>query len=77
MLVSGVGLAEKAESLLPFQLLVDYVSGFLGCDSDQERASRVTRVVMAGNSLRQLGSTKDMARVRFLDLLRKQWWPSL
>lgn len=65
VLVSGVGLAEKAESLLPFQLLVDYVSGFLGCDSDQERASRVTRVVMAGNSLRQLGSTKDMARAKF------------
>lgn len=65
LLVSGVGLTEKADSLLPFQLLIDYVSGFLGCDDDQEKASRVVRVILAGNSLRQKGSSKDMSRAKF------------
>lgn len=65
VLVSGLGLAEKAESLLPFQLFVDYVSGFLGCDQDQERASKVVRVVMAGNALRQNTSTKDSSKTKF------------
>ncbi|KAH8037274.1 hypothetical protein HPB51_009717 [Rhipicephalus microplus] len=65
LLVSGVGLTEKADSLLPFQLLIDYVSGFLGCDADQERASHVVRVILAGNSLRQKGSSKDMSRAKF------------
>lgn len=65
VLVSGLGLAEKAESMMPFQLLVDYVSGFLGCDPDQEKASRVVRVVFAGNSLRHKGSSKNLGRAKF------------
>ncbi|KAM7296768.1 DNA polymerase delta subunit 2 [Ixodes scapularis] len=65
VLVSGVGLVEGADDLLQLQLLVDYLSGFLGCDADQERASRVVRVVLAGNTLRQTVSTKDLARARF------------
>lgn len=65
VLVSGLGLAEKADSMLPFQLLVDYVSGFLGCDPDQEKASRVVRVVFAGNSLRHKGSSKSLGRAKF------------
>lgn len=65
VLVSGVGLVEGADDLFQLQLLVDYLSGFLGCDADQERASRVVRVVLAGNTLRQTVSTKDLARARF------------
>lgn len=70
MLVSGVGLVEGADDLLQLQLLVDYLSGFLGCDADQERASRVVRVVLAGNTLRQTVSTKDLARVRSVSSFR-------
>ncbi|XP_064477824.1 DNA polymerase delta subunit 2-like isoform X2 [Ornithodoros turicata] len=65
VLISGLGLAEKADSLLPFQLFVDYMSGFLGCDQDQQKASKVVRVVIAGNVLKLKSSPKESSKAKF------------
>ncbi|KAG8323834.1 DNA polymerase delta subunit 2, partial [Homalodisca vitripennis] len=51
VLLSGLSLANNA-NLLQVQLLVDWLSGFLGEPHDQEKASKVVRVILAGNNVR-------------------------
>ena len=54
-LVSGLEVGG-AQDPLPLQMLVDFLIGFLGCGSELELASKVTRVVIAGNSLGDVGA---------------------
>lgn len=56
LLVSGFGLGDP-NVLFPLQLLTDFFSGQLGDEKDQERFSRVIRVIIAGNSIGQ--TSKD------------------
>jgi hypothetical protein len=41
-------LADSGDTLLPLQLFVDWIGGFLGDMGEQERQARVVRVVIAG-----------------------------
>ncbi|XP_054263776.1 DNA polymerase delta subunit 2-like [Macrosteles quadrilineatus] len=51
VLVSCLDLAGGTD-LLSTQLLIDWLSGMLGEPADQERAAKVVRVILAGNSVR-------------------------
>ncbi|PSN42721.1 DNA polymerase delta subunit 2 [Blattella germanica] len=52
VLLSGLDLANSGDTLLPLQLLVDWIGGLLGDTGDQEQQSRVVRVIIAGNAIR-------------------------
>ncbi|XP_023221343.1 DNA polymerase delta subunit 2-like [Centruroides sculpturatus] len=57
VLISGLGLCETSNILLPLQMLVDTVAGFLGEEYEQERAAKIVRFIIAGNFLSE--NTKD------------------
>ncbi|KAJ9596901.1 hypothetical protein L9F63_012082 [Diploptera punctata] len=50
--LSGLDLANSGDILLPLQLLVDWIGGFLGGTEEQEHQAHVVRVIIAGNSIR-------------------------
>ncbi|KAK7072105.1 DNA polymerase delta subunit 2, partial [Halocaridina rubra] len=51
LFVSGIELSNCVDSLLPLELLVDYVTGLLGCPTEQAAVSKICRVIIAGNSI--------------------------
>ncbi|NXE16611.1 DPOD2 polymerase, partial [Lophotis ruficrista] len=60
LLASGLGLGSgSGEALLSMQLLVDVVTGQLGAEGEQSCASRISRVILAGNSLSQNTQSRD------------------
>mmetsp|Transcript_31897 Transcript_31897/g.51502 ORF Transcript_31897/g.51502 Transcript_31897/m.51502 type:complete len:474 (+) Transcript_31897:49-1470(+) len=50
-IVSGLKFGEPDRDLLPIQLLVDYLTGYLGSASEQEMCKRIVRFVMAGEAV--------------------------
>uniref|UniRef100_A0A6A7G6P8 DNA polymerase delta small subunit isoform X2 n=2 Tax=Hirondellea gigas TaxID=1518452 RepID=A0A6A7G6P8_9CRUS len=50
-LMSGFQIGDKRTNPLPFQMMIDYISGFLGSEQEQEFCSKIVRVIIAGNSL--------------------------
>eukprot|EP01102_Stenamoeba_stenopodia_P003891 TRINITY_DN14011_c0_g1_i1.p1 TRINITY_DN14011_c0_g1~~TRINITY_DN14011_c0_g1_i1.p1 ORF type:complete len:491 (+),score=111.38 TRINITY_DN14011_c0_g1_i1:187-1659(+) len=56
-LVSGLQFGRAECSRLSVQLLFDYIGGFLGSSQEQEFQSRITRVILAGNSFAESIST--------------------
>ena len=50
VLISGVDLAGSADILFPFELLIDWVSGWLGDIGEQKKQALVSRVLFAGKS---------------------------
>lgn len=71
LLVSGLGLSGCVDGLLRVELLVDYITGQLGQLQEQQAISKVTRVVIAGNSLsdgkNEKNSTDKLKMVKELD----------
>ncbi|KAL0270573.1 UNVERIFIED_CONTAM: hypothetical protein PYX00_007939 [Menopon gallinae] len=51
LFVSGMNI-ESSVNLLSIQLLIDWVTGELGCPADQLKQSQIIRVVIAGNSVK-------------------------
>uniref|UniRef100_A0A1B6EDL9 DNA polymerase delta subunit 2 n=1 Tax=Clastoptera arizonana TaxID=38151 RepID=A0A1B6EDL9_9HEMI len=60
--VSGLDLANNA-SLLNIQLLVDWLTGFLGDPQDQSKVAKCVRLVIAGNSFQSGLEQKKDAKV--------------
>jgi len=56
-LVSGLHVGGNHDAL-PLQMLVDFLTGSLGCGSEQNLAKKVVRVVVAGNLVKEM-STAD------------------
>lgn len=52
VLVSGIDLAGNANILFPFELLVDWVSGWLGDVGEQKNQALVSRILFAGKCTR-------------------------
>lgn len=48
VLLSGLNLADSGDTLLPLQLFVDWIGGFLGDMGEQEHQACIVRVVVAG-----------------------------
>lgn len=46
--MSGLDLAGSADVLFPFELLVDWVTGWLGDVGEQKQQALVSRVLLAG-----------------------------
>lgn len=53
-LVSGLQLADRKSDKMQVELLVDFLTGNLGAPPEQQLASRVVQLVIAGGSLGQL-----------------------
>jgi len=51
VLTSGLRFGGGASSGPASQMMIDYVTGLIGGEGDQERASRIVQVVVAGNSV--------------------------
>lgn len=49
--ISGLSVGSSAFNPLQFQLLVDHITGHLGDENEQNIASQIVRVVIAGNSV--------------------------
>lgn len=64
MLVSGLRLGSPNAASLSTQLLADFLGGRIGDDDDIELASRVCRVIIAGDSIYTTSdaSSKDQPR---------------
>lgn len=59
-LVSGLEVGEgNQDSLLPMQMFIDYVTGQLGSPAEQECASKIARVIVAGNLIERIDSDVD------------------
>ncbi|XP_068083676.1 DNA polymerase delta subunit 2 isoform X2 [Anabrus simplex] len=58
ILISGLGLTNNADVLLPLQMFVDWVGGYLGDAGDQQRQTQAVRVIIAGNSVRHMADHK-------------------
>lgn len=58
-IVSGLDLGKKSDDLLSLQMMIDLVTGQLGDEGDQKSASKIVRVLLAGNSLSQDTQDKD------------------
>uniref|UniRef100_A0A060T813 DNA-directed DNA polymerase n=1 Tax=Blastobotrys adeninivorans TaxID=409370 RepID=A0A060T813_BLAAD len=50
-IVSGLMIGSAEENQISLELLQEYLSGELGASVDQERASEIARVIIAGNSM--------------------------
>ncbi|KAK3914976.1 DNA polymerase delta subunit 2 [Frankliniella fusca] len=61
VLVSGLDLAGSADVLFPFELLVDWVSGWLGDVGEQKNQALVSRILFAGNSIRCKSANRGAA----------------
>ncbi|GLG95569.1 DNA polymerase delta small subunit [Gryllus bimaculatus] len=61
VLVSGLGLANNADALLPLQLLTDWISGLLGDPEEQRNQAQAVRLIIAGNSVRDCAPHKVSA----------------
>ncbi|KAF5198453.1 Dna polymerase delta subunit [Thalictrum thalictroides] len=82
--VSGLSVGSGASNPLQFQLLVDHITGHLGDDKEQVVASKIVRVVIAGNSVEispgllngQTLAAKDQSRlygpIKELDIMLTQ-----
>ncbi|KAG0723612.1 DNA polymerase delta subunit 2 [Chionoecetes opilio] len=51
LLVSGLELSRATDHLLPMELMVDYITGYLGCPEEQAELASLCRVIIAGNSV--------------------------
>eukprot|EP01083_Nonionella_stella_P067767 179467_1 len=51
VLTSGFQIGKASTEILPFQMMIDYVTGFLGGGQEQQFCSKIVRVIVAGNSL--------------------------
>ncbi|XP_072029606.1 DNA polymerase delta subunit 2-like [Amphiura filiformis] len=60
VLMSGLGIGEDGHHLMNLQLLVDLITGQLGTAEEQEKFSKVIRVIVAGNSLSAETQQKDI-----------------
>ncbi|KDR14460.1 DNA polymerase delta subunit 2 [Zootermopsis nevadensis] len=58
VLLSGLDLANSGDTLLPFQLFIDWIGGFLGDMGEQEHQACAVRVLIAGNSVKGCGEHK-------------------
>ncbi|CAH1795392.1 unnamed protein product [Owenia fusiformis] len=66
-IVSGLDIGSKNENPLNQQLLVDLLTGQLGDECQQEAASNILRVVVAGNSLSSETQDKDsLTKAKYL-----------
>lgn len=61
VLVSGLNLAGSADVLFPFELLVDWVSGWLGDVGEQKNQALVSRILFAGNCIRSQSANRGAA----------------
>ncbi|CAD5123822.1 DgyrCDS12130 [Dimorphilus gyrociliatus] len=68
--VSGLDLDGANDDLVSLQLLVDYLTGILGCDEDQAKISKITRCIFAGNCLN--AATVDKNSVQKAKYLSKK-----
>jgi len=48
--ISGLNIGDASINQLPLQMFIDFVTGYLGSPQEQEVASQIVRVVVAGNS---------------------------
>lgn len=65
--ISGLGFGDKSQDLLSLQLFSDLVIGELGCVQDQESCAKISRVIIAGNSLSHYTLNKDSeAKAKYL-----------
>lgn len=49
LLVSGLELSKATDHLLPLELMVDYITGHLGCPEEQAEVTSICRVIIAGS----------------------------
>ncbi|KAD3336311.1 hypothetical protein E3N88_31830 [Mikania micrantha] len=52
VLVSGLNVGSSSSNPLQLQLLVDHITGHLGDEKEQQSASKIVQVVVAGNSVK-------------------------
>ncbi|KAF7804141.1 DNA polymerase delta small subunit [Senna tora] len=84
VLVSGLSIGSSNSNPLQFQLLIDHITGHLGDEKEQNIASQIVHVVIAGNSVEfprgllngQNLAAKDLSRlsepIKELDILLNQ-----
>lgn len=58
-LISGLGFGNESQDLLSLQMFSDLITGELGSVQDQESCAKISRVIIAGNSLSQCTQSKD------------------
>lgn len=87
--VSGLSVGSSTFNPLQFQLLIDHITGHLGDEDEQTVASKIVRVVVAGNSVHiaprylngQTVAAKDQPRIaepiKELDIMLTQLVASL
>jgi DNA polymerase delta subunit 2 len=49
-LVSGLHIGHSTQSMLPLQLLIEHLTGQLGCDEDHRLQANIVRLIIAGNA---------------------------
>lgn len=65
--LSGLEIGHSTHSMLHVQLLIELLTGQLGDEETQRSMSRVTRLVVAGNSLSRLTQDREQAnRAKYL-----------
>ncbi|XP_050545286.1 DNA polymerase delta subunit 2 [Daktulosphaira vitifoliae] len=67
VLISGLELATSVDSHFHVQLFVDWVSGLLGDIQENEKASKIIQVLIAGNSIRNTPMKKPNYRDKIDD----------
>ncbi|GJN30164.1 hypothetical protein PR202_gb18450 [Eleusine coracana subsp. coracana] len=87
--VSGLSVGSATFNPLQFQFLIDHITGHLGDENEQSIASKIARVVVAGNSVHisprflngQMVASKDQSRIaepiKELDIMLTQLVASL
>lgn len=69
--VSGLSLGAPGSSPLPLQMLIDYITGYLGGASEHKSSSSIVRVLILGNSLHRFtkkqGFGKETSRAEDAD----------
>lgn len=69
--MSGLGIGNNVGTMLSTQLMVDYLTGCLGGEEDQEAVASIARLIIAGNSVNKSSQeTENKSRVRCTTLFR-------
>ena len=72
-LVSGLRVGDPSMDMLPLQLLLEHLTGQLGCADDQRQQASIVRLVVAGNATCSPVSSSETSNAvaASLDVLKK------
>ncbi|KAL1530659.1 hypothetical protein AB1Y20_001559 [Prymnesium parvum] len=71
-LVSGLHVGDPSKDMLPLQMLLEHLTGQLGCAEDHQQQANIVRLIIAGNATSNpVDSSAETGSLVALDVMKK------